>query len=107
MVGMLELAARFPWSPTVRRTLNGVYRSPRDRPGAPGLRHPQRRHPHADARCVPGGSSRIPAGPAIVIAYTVPFFFGWLLYRNRDLLDSFRRHAWKQTILALACSPRG
>ena len=40
--------------------------------------------------------------PRIVMAYTIPFFFGWLLYRNRDLLDTFRRHSWKQTLLALA-----
>lgn len=40
--------------------------------------------------------------PRIVLAYTIPFFFGWLLYRNRDLLDTFRRHAWSQCLLALA-----
>jgi glucan biosynthesis protein C len=40
--------------------------------------------------------------PRIAIAYTVPFFFGWLLYRNRDLLDSFRDHAWQQCVLVLA-----
>ena len=38
--------------------------------------------------------------PRIVLAYTVPFFFGWLLYRNRDLLDTFRRCAWRNVILA-------
>jgi peptidoglycan/LPS O-acetylase OafA/YrhL len=35
------------------------------------------------------------------VAYAVPFFFGWLLYRNRDLLDSFRRHAWRQLGIAV------
>lgn len=38
----------------------------------------------------------------IALAYAIPFFFGWLLYHNRDLLDNFRRYAWAQTILALA-----
>jgi glucans biosynthesis protein C len=40
--------------------------------------------------------------PRIVIAYTIPFFFGWLLFRNRDLLETFQRHAWTQVALALA-----
>ncbi|MGD0577768.1 MAG: acyltransferase family protein [Bryobacteraceae bacterium] len=30
----------------------------------------------------------------ILLAYIPPFTFGWLLYRNRDLLDRFRRHIW-------------
>ena len=36
----------------------------------------------------------------ILLAYTPPFCFGWLLYSNRDLLDRFRSHVW--TYLALA-----
>ena len=40
--------------------------------------------------------------PRIVIAYTIPFFFGWLLYRNRDLLDTFRSRAKTHVVLALA-----
>ena len=40
--------------------------------------------------------------PRIVFAYTIPFFFGWLLFRNRDLLDTFTRGAWKQTLAGLA-----
>ncbi len=30
----------------------------------------------------------------ILLAYIPPFGFGWLLYRNRDLLDRFQRHVW-------------
>jgi len=30
----------------------------------------------------------------ILLAYIPPFTFGWLLYRNRDLLDRFQRHMW-------------
>ena len=40
--------------------------------------------------------------PRIVVAYTIPFFFGWLLYRHRDLLETFRQHAWSQCVLAVA-----
>ncbi|MGO8926196.1 MAG: acyltransferase family protein [Limisphaerales bacterium] len=32
--------------------------------------------------------------PIILIAYVVPFGFGWLLYHNRDLLPCFERHIW-------------
>ncbi|MGO9242105.1 MAG: acyltransferase family protein, partial [Bryobacteraceae bacterium] len=35
----------------------------------------------------------IPEVP-ILLAYIPPFAFGWLLYRNRDLLNRFRRHMW-------------
>jgi glucans biosynthesis protein C len=49
---------------------------------------------------MPGGFLEDPPGfipvPRIVLAYTIPFFFGWLLFRNRDLLGSFERHAWRQ-----------
>jgi glucan biosynthesis protein C len=30
----------------------------------------------------------------IVVAYAIPFAFGWLLFANADLLDSLRRRAW-------------
>lgn len=32
--------------------------------------------------------------PHILLAYAVPFFFGWLLYHARDLLDVLSRRAW-------------
>jgi glucans biosynthesis protein C len=38
----------------------------------------------------------------IIIAYIVPFSFGWLLFRNRDLLDSFKRRAWACVAAATA-----
>jgi len=38
-------------------------------------------------------SSFVPA-PRIVLAYAIPFAFGWLLFRNLDLFDLFRRRAW-------------
>lgn len=30
----------------------------------------------------------------IVAAYAIPFFFGWLLYLNADLLETLRKRAW-------------
>ncbi|MFI5001478.1 MAG: acyltransferase family protein [Reyranellales bacterium] len=36
----------------------------------------------------------------IVIAYAIPFAFGWLLFLNADLLDTLRRRAWVYTLLA-------
>jgi glucan biosynthesis protein C len=36
----------------------------------------------------------------IVIAYAIPFAFGWLLYRNADLLDTLNRRAWLYAALA-------
>lgn len=30
----------------------------------------------------------------ILIAYVVPFSFGWLLYHNRDVLPRFEKHVW-------------
>lgn len=53
---------------------------------------------------MPGGFLEDPPGfipvPRIVLAYTIPFFFGWLLYRNRDLIGTFERHAWRQIAFA-------
>lgn len=40
--------------------------------------------------------------PRIVLAYLVPFGFGWLLYLNRDLLASLERRAWPNTVCAAA-----
>lgn len=55
---------------------------------------------------MPGAFLEDPPGfqpvPRIVLAYTVPFFFGWLLFRNRDLLDTFERDAWRNVGLAAA-----
>ncbi len=55
---------------------------------------------------MPGGFLEDPPGfvplPRIVLAYSIPFFFGWLLYRSRDLLTGFTRRAWPQVLLALA-----
>ncbi len=51
-----------------------------------------------------GGFLEDPPGflpvPRIVLAYLVPFFFGWLLYLNRDLLPALERGAWTQLFLA-------
>jgi peptidoglycan/LPS O-acetylase OafA/YrhL len=53
-----------------------------------------------------GGYLEDPPGfvpvPRIVLAYLVPFAFGWLLYLNRDLLPSFEHRAWSQVGLAAA-----
>ena len=38
--------------------------------------------------------------PRIVAAYAVPFFFGWILYLNRDMLDTLRVHAWRDLLMA-------
>jgi len=37
----------------------------------------------------------------ILIAYVVPFTFGWLLYHNRDLLPRFRQHTWLYVALTV------
>jgi glucan biosynthesis protein C len=103
VVGMLELAARRPWLAARFAGLNGVYRAILGtvwRPVVFAI-------PSAGVLMLMRGAFlEDPPGflpvPRIVLAYTIPFFFGWLLYRNRDLLDTFRRHAGKQTILALA-----
>jgi peptidoglycan/LPS O-acetylase OafA/YrhL len=39
--------------------------------------------------------------PHILLAYAVPFFFGWLLYHARDLLDVLNRRAWLYGLLGL------
>ncbi len=43
----------------------------------------------------------VPA-PHIVVAYAIPFGFGWLLFANADLLDVLRRRAWLYTAIAVA-----
>jgi glucans biosynthesis protein C len=35
----------------------------------------------------------------ILVAYIVPFAFGWLLYHNRDLLPRFEKHVWTYLVL--------
>jgi glucans biosynthesis protein C len=39
--------------------------------------------------------------PIILLAYVVPFGFGWLLYHNRDLLPRFQRHPWLYVALTV------
>jgi glucan biosynthesis protein C len=39
--------------------------------------------------------------PHILLAYAVPFFFGWLLYHARDLLEVLNRSAWFYGVLGL------
>ena len=52
-----------------------------------------------------GGYLEDPPGfvpvPRLVLAYLVPFVFGWLLYLNRDLLPVFERRAGTYTGMAL------
>ena len=38
--------------------------------------------------------------PSLVIAYAIPFGFGWLLFGNVDLLDTLRRRGWLYTAIA-------
>ena len=40
--------------------------------------------------------------PHILLAYAVPFLFGWLLYHARDLLDVLNRRAWLYGLLGFA-----
>ncbi len=40
--------------------------------------------------------------PHILLAYAVPFFFGWLLYHARDLLEVLNGRAWLYGLLGLA-----
>jgi peptidoglycan/LPS O-acetylase OafA/YrhL len=40
--------------------------------------------------------------PRIVLAYALPFAFGWALYLNRDLLHAMEQRAWPNTIAAAA-----
>src|SRR5262249_52825386 len=39
--------------------------------------------------------------PRIVIAYAIPFAFGWLLYLNADLIGTLRRRGWTYAGAAL------
>ena len=103
VAGLLELAVRAPWLEARLAGLNGWYRAGLGTAWRPVIFA----IPSAGALMLMRGAFlEDPPGfvpvARIVIAYTIPFFFGWLLYRNRDLLDTFRRHAWTQTILALA-----
>jgi glucans biosynthesis protein C len=47
--------------------------------------------------------SFVPAG-RIVLAYAIPFAFGWLLYLNTDLLETLSRRAWLYAALAAIAS---
>jgi glucans biosynthesis protein C len=41
----------------------------------------------------------------LVVAYGIPFVFGWLLFANADLLDVLRERGWLYTAIAiLACA---
>ena len=40
----------------------------------------------------------------IVVAYAIPFAFGWLLYLNTDLLETLSRRAWLYAALAAIAS---
>jgi len=40
----------------------------------------------------------------IVLAYAIPFAFGWLLYLNTDLLETLSRRAWLYAACAAAAS---
>lgn len=40
----------------------------------------------------------------IVVAYAIPFAFGWLLYLNTDLLETLSRRAWLHAALAAIAS---
>jgi glucan biosynthesis protein C len=103
VVGLLELAARAPWIAARFEGLNGWYRASLKSAWRPVIFA----IPSAGALMLMRGAFlEDPPGflpvPRIAIAYTIPFFFGWLLHRNRDLLDTFRGHAWRQCVLALA-----
>jgi glucans biosynthesis protein C len=47
--------------------------------------------------------SFVPVG-RIVLAYAIPFAFGWLLYLNTDLLETLSRRAWLYATFAAAAS---
>jgi peptidoglycan/LPS O-acetylase OafA/YrhL len=99
----VEAAAAHPWAAKLFAGLNGVYRAILGTAWRPLILA----IPSAGTLMLMRGAFlEDPPGflpvPRIVIAYTLPFFFGWLLYRNRDLLDSFDRYAGTQTVLALA-----
>jgi glucan biosynthesis protein C len=40
----------------------------------------------------------------IVIAYAIPFAFGWMLFLNVDLLETLSRRAWPYAVLAVGAS---
>lgn len=40
----------------------------------------------------------------LVVAYGIPFGFGWLLFANADLLDTVRRRGWLYTAIAVPAS---
>jgi glucans biosynthesis protein C len=39
--------------------------------------------------------------PHILLAYAIPFFFGWLLYQAHELMDVLNRRAWLYGLLGL------
>jgi peptidoglycan/LPS O-acetylase OafA/YrhL len=43
--------------------------------------------------------------PQVLAAYGLFFAFGWLLWHERDRLDTFRRDAWIQVGIATALAP--
>lgn len=45
--------------------------------------------------------------PRVLAAYGIFFGFGWLLYRQSDLLPGLRRYAWTQVGVALLLLPPG
>ena len=47
--------------------------------------------------------SFVPA-PHIVVAYAVPFAFGWMLFASADLLEVLRRRAWLYTAVGAVAS---
>lgn len=49
-------------------------------------------------------TSFVPA-PRVLLAYGVFFLFGWLLYLRRELVASFTRNAWLQTVLGTLLMP--
>jgi glucans biosynthesis protein C len=42
--------------------------------------------------------------PTTFLAYAIFFGFGWLLFRQNDLLPGFQRHAWRQVLAAIVIS---
>ncbi len=103
VVVLLELACRTGWIAAALRVANGWYRAAAGSTWRPFVFA----IPYAGAMMLMRGAFlEDPPGfvpvPRIVIAYTIPFFFGWLLYLNRDLLGTFHRHAWRQVGLGMA-----
>jgi glucan biosynthesis protein C len=103
VVTLAQLGCRSAWFASVLRRGNGWYRAAVGSRWRPLIFAA----PYAGAMMLMHGAYlEDPPGfvpvPRIVIAYTVPFFFGWLLYLNRDLLDTFPRYAWRQVGMGLA-----